>query len=162
MIRNSKLRISAVGVLAAAILAVADGEPNRVGAQDAIRSGSVVKITPSLDRSTPGKDVIVLRFEVQKGWHIYANPVGDESSVGSETSIKVSTNDAAKIHVDYPPGEDREVAGSKWKIYEGIVEIRATVERDAKSMTPLDVVVRFRAVDDARRLLPDVKRFTLP
>jgi cytochrome c biogenesis DsbD-like protein len=140
----------------AAALPDEPGEP-----QEPLTSRSVVTVKARIENTAPGKDVIVLGFDVRKGWHIYANPVGNDDLESGRTTIKVVSTTPAKVQVDYPAGKDRETEGAKWKIYEGIFEIRATVEREAKQRGGLEVEVRFLAVDDRSCLAADVIRIPL-
>jgi uncharacterized protein len=127
-----------------------------------VTSASVVKIKAKVCRTAPGKDEIVLTFDVDKPWHIYANPVGNESLESAQTTVKILSKDAAKVCVDYPAGKEREIQGTKWRSYEGTFEIRATVCRDAKATCPLEIEVRVQAVDDDSCLLPETIRVPLP
>jgi hypothetical protein len=129
--------------------------------QAPLTSRSVVQVKARLEHAGPGKDVIVVCFDVQKGWHIYANPAGAEELEAARTTIEVVTKNAAKVHVDYPAGKEQNALGLKWKSYEGCFEIRATVERDAKAGCPLEIDVRFQAVDDRSCLLADTVRIPL-
>jgi Disulphide bond corrector protein DsbC len=156
------MRWISVGAIAAIVLLVAVAGLRHVSAQDETRSGSVVNVKARVEHTGPGKDVVVVDFDVRNTYHLYANPVGDQDFESQMTRIQVMTKGAAKVDVDYPPGKERDFAGLKLKIYEGTFQIRATVERDVKCAAPLEVNVRFQAVDDKSCLLPDVKRFTLP
>ena len=127
-------------------------------AQAGAKSGSVVKVTAKVEHSSPGKDVVVVHFDVQKPWHIYANPVGNDEYADSQTSIKVLAKTAPKVRVDYPAGKDYVLLGEKLKIYDGSFEIRATIERAAGATEPLEAVVRISACDDKSCLLPEVLR----
>ena len=130
-------------------------------AQAGTKSGSVVKVTAKLEHSAPGKDVVVVKFDVQKSWHIYANPVGNEDFASSQTSIKILAKVAPKVSVDYPAGREYVLMGEKLRIYEGSFEIRATVEREAGATGPMEAVVRISACDDKSCLLPDVIKIPL-
>jgi DsbC/DsbD-like thiol-disulfide interchange protein len=126
-----------------------------------LTSRCVVTIKTRLERSAPGKEIVIVRFEVRDGWHIYANPPGADDFVPAQTTVKILSKDAAKVHIDYPAGKDREVDGIRWKSYEGTVEIRATVERDADAKCPLEAEIRFQASDEKSCLMPDTVRIPL-
>ena len=157
-----KLRVGSAVLAILTLLATSFATALPDEPQEPLTSRSVVAVKARIEHTAPGKDVIVVCFNVQKGWHIYANPAGAEDLEAARTTIEVVTKNAVKVQVDYPPGKDRDFAGLKLKIYEGTFEIRATVERDAKAGCPLDIDVRFQAVDDRSCLMPDVKRITLP
>jgi uncharacterized protein len=131
-------------------------------AQAGAKSSSVVKVTAKLEHGTAGKDVVVVKFDVQKPWHIYANPVGNEEFASNATLIKVLAKVPPKVHVDYPAGKDYAHMGEKFKIYDGSFEIRATVEREAGATGPMEAVVRISACDENSCLLPDVIKISLP
>ncbi|HEX3314105.1 MAG TPA: protein-disulfide reductase DsbD domain-containing protein [Gemmataceae bacterium] len=131
-------------------------------AQAGAKSGSVVKVTAKLEHPAPGKDVVVVHFDVQKPWHIYANPVGNEDFASSQTSVKVVAKVNPKQNVEYPAGKDYVLLGEKLKIYEGSFDIRATVEREVGARGALEAVVRISACDDKSCLLPDVIHIPLP
>jgi DsbC/DsbD-like thiol-disulfide interchange protein len=134
-------------------------------AQPGAKSGSVVKVTAKLEHPAPGKDVVVVHFDVQKPWHIYANPVGNADFASSQTSIKVLAKGAKgdlKQSVDYPAGKVFVLLGEKLNIYDGSFDIRATVEREAGATGALEAVVRISACDDKSCLLPEAIRIPLP
>jgi hypothetical protein len=154
--------ISCSAIALTALIAALGGAQRNHAQEPVVKSGSVVKIKARLEHTGPGKDVIVLRFDVEKGWHLYANPVGNEDFAPAETRVRILSKDTAKVRVDYPAGTEREIAGDKWRIYEGTFEIRATVDRDANATAPLEAEVRLQAVDHNSCLLPEVIRVPLP
>jgi uncharacterized protein len=151
-------RALTIVVGAAVLFAVA----TMLQAQPGAKSSSVVKVTAKLEHPAPGKEVVVVSFDVQKPWHIYANPVGNEEYKDSQTSINLVAKVAPKFSVDYPAGKDYVLLGDKLKIYDGSFEIRATVEREAGATGPMEAVVRISACDDKSCLLPDVIKISLP
>jgi hypothetical protein len=125
-------------------------------------SNSVVDVKARVEHVGPGKDVVIVRFDVQKGWQLCANPPGADDFAESATSIRIDSKDAVKVHVDYPAGTERDLAGLKFRVYVGKFEIRVTVDRDATATGALEAVVRFHAMDDRSCLVPSVVRIPLP
>jgi hypothetical protein len=150
------LRIAAVfaGVaVTAAVVALVQAQPGN-------KSGSVVKVKARLEKAA-GKEVVVVTFDVQKPWHIYANPVGNEEFDASQTTINVVGKMKPKVTVDYPAGKDYVLMGTKLKIYDGTFEIRANIERTGGAGEPLEAIVRISACDDKSCLLPEAVRIPL-
>jgi DsbC/DsbD-like thiol-disulfide interchange protein len=154
--------ISCSAIALTALIAALGSAGGSRAQEPVVKSGSVVKIKARLEHTGPGKDVIVLRFDVEKGWHLYANPVGNEDLAPAETKVRILSKEAAKVQVAYPAGTECEIAGTKWRIYQGTFEIRATVEREAGAAGPLEAEVRLQAVDGNSCLLPELVRVPLP
>ena len=150
-------RVAAAALFVTAIVAVFGFT------QGGTKSGSVVKVKARLENVAPGKDVVVLSFDVQKTWHLYANPVDNEDLASSQTTVKIigKTNPKA-VKVDYPVGKPYVQMGEKLKVYEGQFEIRATVERDADAKGPLEAVVQISACNKDSCLIPEKLRIQIP
>ena len=54
------------------------------------RSDTVVTAKARLDKSLEGKAVVVVSLQIKSGWHLYANPVGNEDLDGSQVVVKVA------------------------------------------------------------------------
>jgi DsbC/DsbD-like thiol-disulfide interchange protein len=108
------------------------------------RSDSVVKTAVSADKpGADGKQVITVKLAVDNGWHIYANPIGED--VGIPTKITVEGKKPEEVQVDYPKGQavqDPQVG--TYSIYEDEVAIRVTVARSSGD-SPLKVKVKFQS-----------------
>lgn len=132
-----------------------------VSAGGAKRSDSVVKVKAQLDKAAaPGKAVVVVSLDIAPGWHLYANPVGNEDFEPNRVVVKVA---GAEATVDYPPGKlvsDKKLGD--YKIYENKVDIRATVDRIPTEANPLQVIVRVQSCDDKECLAPSNVKLTLP
>jgi uncharacterized protein len=98
-------------------------------------------------RDGAGKQTITLTMVINKGWHIYANPVGNDDLASAATLIKVSGKVKPKqVKVDYPTGKeaDDKTIG-KYRYYENKVEIPIIVQRAPGDTEPLEISVRFMA-----------------
>ena len=129
-----------------------------IHAQAGGKSDSVVKVKARVEHPAPGKDVVIISFDVQKPFHLYANPVGNEDLANSQTTVKILGKNPPKVHVDYPAGKDYSHMGEKYKIYDGSFEIRATVDGSTAGM---EALVKFGACDDNSCLQPATLRIPL-
>lgn len=131
------------------------------------RSDSEVKvkaIASPIDAA--GKQEVVLTLDVNKGWHIYANPVGNEDFESARTTVKIDAKaKPADVKIAYPKGDIHEIKMiGKVGVYQGKIEIRATVLRADGDKGPLDVSVKFMACGDANGqcLLPATVKVAVP
>jgi DsbC/DsbD-like thiol-disulfide interchange protein len=128
------------------------------------KSDAEVKVDVEAAKPEGGKQVITVKLDINKGWHIYGNPVGNETLEAAQTVVNVTgKNKPASVKVDYPKGhtvEDKVVG--KYTSYEGKIEIRATVERAPGDTEPLTVGVRFQACDKNSCLFPATVKRTVP
>ena len=117
-------------------------------------SESVVKVTAKADKlDADGKQVVTITMAINKDWHIYANPVGLEDLQNSETVVEITgKTKPADVKIDYPKGKVQkdEVVGN-YSIYEGKIEIKATVQRAKGDSGPLEVKVKFQACSDVSK-----------
>jgi DsbC/DsbD-like thiol-disulfide interchange protein len=129
-------------------------------------SESVVKLTAKADKpDADGKQVVTITMNVDKDWHTYANPPGLEDLENSQTVVEISAKTKPEsVKIDYPKGKMRkdEVVGD-YRIYEGKVEIKATVQRAKGDAGPLEVKVKFQACSDVTKtcLLPATVKMTV-
>lgn len=123
------------------------------------KSDSVVKVKAKLDKTAAGKEVVVVNLEIQAGWHLYANPVGNEDFESGQVLVKLGDIPAK---VTYPAGKlvEDPIIG-KYKIYEDKVEIRATLDRPA-GKAPLEVSVRLQSCNDKVCLPPATVKVMVP
>ncbi len=98
-----------------------------------------------------GKLVITIELDINKGWHIYSNPVGNDDLAAAQTEVKVTgKTKPASVKIDYPKGQiiDDKVLGVKYGVYEDKIAIKATVQRADGDTGPLEVSVKFQACND--------------
>jgi uncharacterized protein YyaL (SSP411 family) len=121
------------------------------------KSDAMVKTTAeAAPPDAGGKQVVTITMSIEPGWHIYANPVGQEDLESVQTDVKLEPkNQLDEVKVEYPPGKvvDDKVLG-KYKIFEGQVEIKATIKRKAGDKSPLEVTAKFQSCNDKQCLLP--------
>ncbi len=102
---------------------------------------------------------ITITLEIDKGWHIYANPSGSETT--PPTRVEIRPGGGARIAaVEYPAGTAKTLSangGARLMVYEGKVEVPVRLKLEAKA-GPIEVPlrVRYQACDDKRCLAPAV------
>jgi len=112
-----------------------------VGGQDAAAQGkksdAVVKVTATAGKpDAEGNQVVTVTLDIEKGWHTYANPVGPEDLATAQTRVKIDgKNRPQVVKIDYPKGrEEKDKVVGNYFVYEGKVDIKATVKR-ARAIT---------------------------
>ncbi len=134
-------------------------------------SASVVKATAVAGRPGPdGKQVVTLTLAVDKGWHIYANPVGWDGAAAGQTVVTVKAKgELADVKVDYPRGkeattEDIDANGKNVRvhyfIYEDKATIPITVTRAKGDDSPLELTVAVQACNENSCLIPKKLKVT--
>jgi thiol:disulfide interchange protein len=121
------------------------------------KSDSKVKITAKADKpGADGKQLVTLTLAVESGWHLYANPVGNEDFADNQTVVSaVPRSKHEVLKVEYPAGKvikDKTVGD--YKVYEDTVTIKAEVRRAKDSTEPLELNVKLQACNDKTCLLP--------
>jgi hypothetical protein len=115
-----------------------------------------VKITATAEKPDGnGSQNVVVTIDIDPKWHLYANPVKNEDMVNSQTVVKITAGSKLEdVKITYPPGKQKKDSIGTYDIYEGKVEIKATVRRAKGDESPLDVAVQVSACDEAKCLLP--------
>jgi hypothetical protein len=128
-------------------------------------SSDVVKVVAEATRpDADGNQTVTFKLAIDNPYHIYANPVGNESLDDAATSITV---DAAQkpqaVKVDFPAGEIiKDKTLGDYKVYEGKVTIKAHVRRAPGDTSPLAVSIKLQACDNNTCLVPGTIKFTVP
>lgn len=135
------------------------GQPRRQSvAAAATRSDTVVKVDATAGTSADGQQVIRVTLAIDKDYHIYANPAGDENVIATTVTVK-GANEATTAIASYPAGR---LSEHGYKYYEDKVVIPATVQRAAGDTGPLEVSIRFQACDKRSCLPPVTVKRTVP
>ncbi len=134
-------------------------------AADFRESKDAVKISATADKpNAEGTQTVTITIDIQQPWHLYANPVRNEDIVGSQTVVKLSGKNIKPddVKIKYPEGRETKDkdAGTYW-IYQGKVEITATVRRAKDDTSPLDLSVQLSACDESKCLLPSTVKMTV-
>jgi hypothetical protein len=139
---------------------VAGSAAGQAGAKksDAVVKASATAAEPGAD----GKQVVTLKLDIEKPWHLYANPTPADFP-GIPTTVTVEKLKPADVQVDYPPGKlVKDAVVGDYKVYEDKVTIKATVQRAKDDKGPLDLSIRVQACTDKQCLLPGTIKLTVP
>lgn len=152
-----------VGVLALTLPAILLGGAGTALAQ-AKKSDSVVKVEAKADDKpdADGKQTITITLDIQKDWHLYANPVENDDYANAQTIVRITSKVKLEdVKIDYPAGKlygDKE----KFRIYEGKVTIKAHVKRARADNGPLVINVQLSACDARVCLQPATIKKEVP
>jgi len=119
------------------------------------KSDAEVKAAAKADPTgRDGKQTIHLTLTINKGWYIYANPVGNEDFAANATTVSVKSKLQA-IDIVYPAGKLKKdnVVGD-YRIYEDQVTIPIQVRRAPGDAGPLELNVRVNACNTKMFCLP--------
>jgi DsbC/DsbD-like thiol-disulfide interchange protein len=108
-----------------------------------------------------GKQTVSVQVTIDKGWHIYANPVDHEDLAEAATVVTIKAGGkAVDAKVKYPAGTPHTEKGiGTFKIYEDKVTIQAEL---AKAPGPLEVSIKFQACDEKRCLPTKTLKINVP
>lgn len=116
-------------------------------------SADVVKAELKLgDKTAKDEQTFTLTLTVAPGWHIYANPIGDDSLLESQTEIALGNR---TLKVTYPKGKEvTDSTGAKYGIYEGTITIKGT--SPATKVEEIELRVKIIACQEGKCLLKSV------
>lgn len=133
-------------------------------AQGIRKSSQVVKVEAKADKpANDGTQLVTLTLTIDKGWHLYANPVGFEDLKDNQTTVSFAGKAKPEIvKIEYPEGKavNDKVLMAEYRTYEGKVAIKATVRRTGSD--PLEVQVKVQACDARRCLAADTIKLAVP
>src|SRR5262249_10262716 len=87
-----------------------------------------------------GAQEVTLTINIEEGWHLYANPVGNNDLTSAQTTVKITGQSKPKdVKVTYPNGKViKDPTVGNYSIYEGKVVINAVVSRAKDDKGPLE------------------------
>ena len=148
--------VSLVGIIYANVTVHAGGT----------KSDSEVKVSASVTKpDAAGKQALTITLVHNKGWHSYANPVGNEDFDSNKTIVTVlAQGKPVDAKIDYPVGKvTKDKTVGDYKVYQDKVNIRATIQRARGDVSPLQVQVRIQACHEKGVcLLPATVKLTVP
>ncbi len=145
--------------------AAADRPKDPVGGEVAEVVTAKAALAPKAEVALGREFDVVVTLSIKDGWHLYANPVGDENLIPTTLSL-APDQPATLVKVTYPPGEEKVLASGgpeKLALYEGPVKLTARVRLDPQAKAipeALRIVVRHQACNDRACLAP--ARLTVP
>jgi hypothetical protein len=128
------------------------------------KSEAVVKATATADKpDADGKQTVTVTLDIEKPWHLYANPVNNDELDNAKTVVTVNAKVKPEaVKVDYPAGKVHADKDGKYDIYEGKVTIKAHVKRAKGDSSPLEVSIKLQACDKSRCLFPSTIKVAVP
>ncbi len=155
-----------VSLLALSLLALLIYNAGPVLAQ-AKKSDSVVKATAKADKpDADGKQTVTITLDIDKSWHLYANPVGNEDQVSVQTTVLINAKaKPEEVKIEYPAGKlVVDTVVGNYKVYEGKVTIKAAVKRAKGDTSPLEISIKVQACNDAEKkcYVPATIKITAP
>lgn len=153
-------RMSLTCLVAALMLVI--GNAGSLHAQ-AKKSDSVVKASAKADKpDADGNQNVTITLEIEKPWHLYANPVGNEDLGSAQTDISITAKTKPEsVKIEYPAGKlIMDAVAGNYKVYEGKVTVKAKVKRAKGDRSPLEVSIKLQSCDDKRCLLPATIKVT--
>jgi uncharacterized protein len=134
-------------------------EPKKETPKNPKNTGDVVSATATAGKiGANGMQEIVVKVAIAEPWHVYANPVGNEELLASQTVAEVRANGKEiKATATYPKGNTLKDPKGDYQIYDGEIEIRLAVEWGKGDPTPVEVRLKVQACvggDNARCLMP--------
>ena len=137
------------------------------GQDAASKSESVVKVSAQVKPEKPaadGKQELTVTINIDKGWHLYANPPGQDDFLSSQTELKVEAKmPVSDLKITYPDGKlvIDSILG-RYMVYEDKIVIKASLKRAPGDTGPLELKLKFQSCSDKTCLLPGTKTLTVP
>jgi DsbC/DsbD-like thiol-disulfide interchange protein len=153
--RHAAMALAALGAIAL-ILA-----PAQAGGK---KSDTEVKATVKANRpDNEGKQTINLTLTINKGWYIYANPVGNDDFAANATTVTIKPKPQTET-ISYPVGKvKKDNLVGDYRIYEDQVTIPIQIRRAAGNTGTLELEVRVSACNTKMFCLPPgIIKVTVP
>jgi uncharacterized protein len=162
----NKMSRRPLSFIAAAFLAGLTAFTGLAPAQAApLKSDSVVKATADAGKpDADGKQVVTLTLAIDRGWHLYANPVGSEDFASVQTTVKVKAKGPLdNVKIAYPAGKEvKDATLGAYKVYEDKATITITANRAKGDDSPLELTIKVQACNEKTCLLPAEVKLTAP
>jgi DsbC/DsbD-like thiol-disulfide interchange protein len=129
-------------------------------------SADKVKITAKATApDADGNQVLTLELNIEKPFHLTANPAGNDTYEENQVVVKVEAREKpASVKVEYPEGEvyKDKATGDSFKIYHDKATIKAKVQRAKGDTSPLQVSIFLAACDDKACLPTSTVKINVP
>jgi len=125
------------------------------------------KLASNSKPATSAAEIVVeVTVSVKPGWHLNANPAGEENLIPTTLVLPRSQPGTLK-RVEYPEGELKQLDPNGWPIplYEGTVTLKAHVQLDPKAQPApefLNLELRHQACNDVSCLAPETLTVKVP
>jgi DsbC/DsbD-like thiol-disulfide interchange protein len=119
------------------------------------KSEDAVKVSVKSEAAKGDKKVVTLTLDVAKGWHTYANPVGNKDLESATTIVSFKAGGkAVKADIKYPEGKvHKDSVVGDYKIYEGSFTVTATLDL-AGATEPIEGEIAIQVCDEKKCLQP--------
>jgi len=144
------------------LLDIADKDPTAIEPKNpltiepkkGLTSASVVKATFKAEPAKDGKQAFAISLAIEKPWHIYASPVGNDAFKNSETTVEAFIGGKlVEAAVVFPkPGTGIDKKDGNYGIHEGELTIKGVATRGADE-GELEVRITFIACKEGKCLL---------
>jgi thiol:disulfide interchange protein len=128
------------------------------------KSGDVVKATAEATKpDADGNQTITVTLKIDKPYHLYANPVGNDDLADAATVVAIEGKQKPEeVKIEYPAGEAvKDKTLGDYKVYEGKQTIKAQVRRAKGDTEPLTVSIKLQACTKSSCLVPDTIKLTV-
>jgi hypothetical protein len=160
-VSSSSLVLTVASILLSASPTPADDPPKTPKT-----SADMVKVAAEATRpDADGKQTVAITINIEKGWHIHANPnTTDKGLKAAQTVVTITGKGKPEVvKIDYPEGKLLKMEGlPDLRIYEGKVEIKAVVRRTKGDAEKLEIGVFLQADTDEVCMLPATVKLTAP
>ena len=130
------------------------------------KSDSKVKATATASKiGADGKQTVTIELAIEKGWHLYANPVNHNNDFlnGNKTVVKIAAKEKLQsFSVKYPEGKTKVDGKDSYDVYTGVVKLQAVVVRAKGDTSPLEINVAVNACDKSVCLDRGTLKLTAP
>lgn len=112
---------------------------------------SIVKVKARADKpAADGTQTITITLNIEKGWHVYANPPGNDELKSSQTVVTISGADKPQTtKTTYPKSKTvKDPLVGDYAIYEGASEVKVTIKRPPGAKAALEATVKCQACND--------------
>jgi DsbC/DsbD-like thiol-disulfide interchange protein len=143
-------RLSTLGLLVAGFVMVL---ALLLPAQAGEKFDNLVKVSATATKlAADGTQTVTFTFTIEKGWYIYANPVGDKEYEANRTTIAISAKEKLTADVKYPATD--KLSKFNHKIYEKSVVIQSQVKRTPGDTSPLQASIDINVCSHGGKCLP--------
>jgi DsbC/DsbD-like thiol-disulfide interchange protein len=131
------------GLLAVLVITLAWHSEAKAGGN---KSDSKVKATATVTKpDANGKQTVTITLDIEKEWHVYANPVQYKDLEQCQTKVAVSAQENLTANIKYPSGKLHVDGDAKFYIYQDRAVIQVELQRTLNDASSLSVNIDVNA-----------------